>query len=56
MNADIKTSNGCLPMLLMKKLNGEINYDSSAQIKSGIMLTALNSGKTNIIRNHITRI
>ena len=59
MNADIKTSNGCLPIFINgRNLNGcEIEIMiPSAQIKSGIMLAALNSsGKTNIIENHITR-
>jgi len=59
MNAKIHTNNGCLPM---KIYGGELNHAKilinipSAQIKSGVILAALNiKGKSTIFENSITR-
>tara|TARA_A100001011_G_scaffold286707_1_gene297504 strand:- start:4475 stop:5773 length:1299 start_codon:yes stop_codon:yes gene_type:complete len=59
MNAIIDTSNGTLPIkisgnkLIPNKINLKI---PSAQIKSGLLLAALNTkGETNIIENKVTR-
>ncbi len=59
MNAIINTKNGCLPMYIegqnLISTNIEISIPS-AQIKSGVILAALNtSGITKIIENNITR-
>ena len=59
MNANIETRGGRMPLLIKgKKLSGaDIEIDiPSAQIKSGILLAALNTnGITNVIENNITR-
>ena len=59
MNAKIITSNGSLPVLIKgnKLSNAEIDIKvPSAQIKSGVMLAALNTeGTTSIIENNVTR-
>ncbi len=59
MNAKINTTNGKLPILIngQKLKNAEIEIEiPSAQIKSGLMLAALNTeGVTKIIENHVTR-
>ncbi len=59
MDASITTTDGCLPIYVKgKKLsNAEIEIKiPSAQVKSGLMLAALNTeGITNIIEHNITR-
>ena len=59
MNAKIETSNGCLPIKIYGRelQNIEIKIDiPSAQIKSGIILAALNvKGKSTIFETNITR-
>ena len=59
MNAKIYTTNGSLPITIEKSDLKPINYDlriPSAQIKSGLLLAALNTkGKTEITENKITR-
>merc|ERR1711924_323153 len=59
MNAIIETTNGSLPLKIKKSklINTEIDIKiPSAQIKSGLILAALNtSGQTKIIENSITR-
>ncbi len=59
MNAIINTKNGCLPMYIEGQNLISTNIDitiPSAQIKSGVILAALNtSGITKIIENNITR-
>ena len=59
MNAKIYTTNGSLPITIEKSNLKPINYDltiPSAQIKSGLLLAALNTkGKTEITENKITR-
>ena len=59
MDAKIETTNGCLPIKIngqdLKSTDIEIKIPS-AQIKSGIILAALNTkGKTRIIENSVTR-
>ena len=59
MNAKIETTNGCLPIKIngqdLKSKDIEIKIPS-AQIKSGVILAALNTkGKTRIIENSVTR-
>lgn len=59
MNANIKTNEGKMPLLIKGNnlLSANIEIDiPSAQIKSGVLLAALNTtGTTNIIENHVTR-
>jgi len=59
MNAQIVTTNGTLPMSIKGNKLSNANIEilvPSAQIKSGVMLAALNTkGITNIIENNITR-
>ena len=59
MNANIKTNEGKMPLLIKGNnlLSTNIEIDiPSAQIKSGILLAALNTaGTTNVIENHVTR-
>ncbi len=59
MNAKIKTNNGFLPILIESSNLKPINFDleiPSAQIKSGLLLAALNTkGETNITETKITR-
>ncbi len=59
MNAQIETTNGTLPMSIKGNKLSNANIEivvPSAQIKSGVMLAALNTkGITNIIENSITR-
>ncbi len=59
MNANIKTNKGKMPLLIKGNnlLSTNIEIDiPSAQIKSGILLAALNTaGTTNVIENHVTR-
>ena len=59
MNAKIQTSDGKMPIKIFGKnlKNSKITVDiASAQIKSGLILAALNTkGKTTIIEKHITR-
>ena len=59
MNAKINTTNGSLPILIEGNnlKNTQINIDvPSAQIKSGLILAALNTnGITEIIENNVTR-
>ena len=59
MNAKIYTNNGCLPLSVERSNLKPINIDlkiPSAQIKSGLLLAALNiKGETNITENKITR-
>ena len=59
MNAKISTSNGKMPLVIngSELTNKDLEIKiPSAQIKSGIMLAALNtSGVTNIIEHHISR-
>ena len=59
MGAKFKSNNDKLPLEIFGKELTNINYDlklPSAQIKSGLMLAALNtSGKTIIKENNITR-
>ena len=59
MNAKIYTTNGSLPLTIEGGNLRAINFDlkiPSAQIKSGLLLAALNTkGETNITENKITR-
>ncbi len=59
MNAKINTTNGCMPIKIYgNELNNkEINIDiPSAQIKSGLILAALNTkGQTTLYESNITR-
>ena len=59
MNAKIDTSNGTLPIKIFGKelIPNKINLKiPSAQIKSGLLLAALNTkGETTIIENKVTR-
>ncbi len=59
MNANIKTNEGKMPLLIKGNnlLSANIEIDiPSAQIKSGVLLAALNTaGTTNIIENYVTR-
>ena len=59
MNAKIYTTNGSLPLTIERSKLKSINFDlkiPSAQIKSGLLLAALNiEGETNITENKITR-
>ena len=59
MNANIETTNGCLPLNIIGKNLSNKKIDikiPSAQIKSGIILAALNThGVTKIIEHNITR-
>ena len=59
MNAKIYTTNGSLPLSIESSNLKPVNFDlkiPSAQIKSGLLLAALNTkGETNIIENKVTR-
>ena len=59
MNAKIITTKGSLPLSIESSNLRPINFDlkiPSAQIKSGLLLAALNTkGETNIIENKVTR-
>ena len=59
MNAKIYTTNGSLPLSIEGSNLKPVNFDlkiPSAQIKSGLLLAALNTkGETNIIENKVTR-
>ena len=59
MNAKIYTTNGSLPLSIEGSNLKPVNFDlkiPSAQIKSGLLLAALNiKGETNIIENKVTR-
>ena len=59
MNAKIYTTNGSLPLSIESSNLKPVNFDlkiPSAQIKSGLLLAALNiKGETNIIENKVTR-
>ena len=59
MNAKINTTNGSLPLTIESSDLKPINFDlkiPSAQIKSGLLLAALNTkGETKIAENNITR-
>jgi len=59
MNAKIYTTKGSLPLTIEGSSLKAINFDlkiPSAQIKSGLLLAALNTkGQTNIIENKVTR-
>ena len=59
MNAKIYTTNGSLPLSIESSNLKPVNFDlkiPSAQIKSGLLLAALNTkGETNIVENKVTR-
>ena len=59
MNAKISTTNGSLPLSIESSNLKPVDFDlqiPSAQIKSGLLLAALNTkGETNITENKITR-
>lgn len=59
MNGKFKSNNGSLPLYIYGQKLRNIDYEltlPSAQVKSGIILAALNTkGETKIIENHITR-
>ena len=59
MNAKIYTTNGSLPLTIEGSSLKAVNFDleiPSAQVKSGLLLAALNTkGQTNITENKITR-
>ena len=59
MNAKIYTTKGSLPLTIEGNKLKAVNFDlviPSAQIKSGLLLAALNiKGETNIIENKVTR-
>ena len=59
MNANIETTNGKLPVTINGKELNPINYNidiPSAQIKSGLILAALNTkGQSIIVENSVTR-
>ena len=59
MNAKIYTTKGSLPLTIEGSSLKAINFDlkiPSAQIKSGLLLAALNTkGQTNITENKVTR-
>ena len=59
MNAKIYTTNGSLPLSIESSNLKPVNFDlkiPSAQIKSGLLLAALNTkGETSIIENKVTR-